>query len=140
MNWLRAETVSIVTQKTTSAIADMIFNGSCQGQTIGSVLTGNARKVGKIMDSMKNMKKHLELQIKEAESKGSDWVYILKSEAEKCLELAETDDVVSLDERIKMCRILFNRCYAEHGNYLCQYCTCKAVCERERDRDTKRNS
>lgn len=94
----------------------------------------------KKVDSTANLKKHLRIQIKTADQLGSQFVYILKSEAKKCLELAETDDVVSLDERIKICRILFNRCYVEHGNYLCQYCTFKAVCDKERDHDTKRNS
>ena len=40
-------------------------------------------------DGMKNLKRHLKRQIQEADSVNSDWVYILKVEAEKCLELAE---------------------------------------------------
>lgn len=94
-----------------------------------------------MIDSIKNMKKHLSQQIKEANGQGSEWVYILKSEAEKCLELAETKDKESesLNEYINICRVMFNRCYTEHGNYLCQYCTCKAVCEKERSHDIKRN-
>lgn len=92
------------------------------------------------MDSMKNTKKHLSRQIEEAERQGSEWVYILKSEAEKCLELANTDDVVALNERMRICKVMFNRCYVEHGNYLCQYCMHKTVCEKERSHDIKRNS
>ena len=40
-------------------------------------------------DGVKNLKRHLKRQIQEADSVNSDWVYILKVEAEKCLELAE---------------------------------------------------
>ena len=46
----------------------------------------------KMNDRLKNTKKHLVRQIKEANKSQSDWVYILKSEAEKCLELAEEED------------------------------------------------
>ena len=45
-------------------------------------------------DSIKNMKKHLTRQIAEANKAQSDWVYILISEAEKCLELAEAEDTI----------------------------------------------
>lgn len=41
------------------------------------------------IDDMKYLKKHLKTQIKTANSMGSKWVYILTTEAEKCLELAE---------------------------------------------------
>lgn len=47
-----------------------------------------------MIDKIKNLKKHLNRQIKEAEKVDSDWVYILKIEAEKCLELAEAEDVI----------------------------------------------
>ena len=43
---------------------------------------------------MKNTKAHLSRQIAEADRQGSDWVYILKSEARMCLELAEAEDVI----------------------------------------------
>ena len=45
-----------------------------------------------MLDKIKNLKKHLETQIKEADKVGSDWVYIRKIEAEKCLELAEAEE------------------------------------------------
>ena len=41
------------------------------------------------IDDMKYLKKHLKTQIKTANSMGSKWVYILTTEAEKCLKLAE---------------------------------------------------
>lgn len=47
-----------------------------------------------MIDKIKNLKRHLSRQIKEANSVDSDWVYILKVEAEKCLELAEAEDVI----------------------------------------------
>lgn len=46
------------------------------------------------IDSMKNLKEHLKAQIKTAKRLDSDWVYIRKQEAEKCLELAEAEDVI----------------------------------------------
>lgn len=45
-------------------------------------------------DNVKNLKKHLSNQISEANSVQSEWVYILKVEAEKCLELAEAEDII----------------------------------------------
>ena len=45
-------------------------------------------------DRLKNTKKHLKQQIDEANKSQSEWVYILKSEAEKCLELAEAEDTI----------------------------------------------
>lgn len=45
-------------------------------------------------DRLKNTKAHLKTQIKAAEGMGSKWVYILTSEAEKCLELAEAEDTI----------------------------------------------
>lgn len=38
--------------------------------------------------------KHLKTQLAVAKSLDSDWVYITKNEAEKCLELAEAEDVI----------------------------------------------
>ena len=43
---------------------------------------------------MNNLKKHLRTQIKRAKQLDSNWVYILKEDAEKCLELAEAEDVI----------------------------------------------
>lgn len=43
---------------------------------------------------MKNLKQHLRTQIKRAKQLDSNWVYILKEDAEKCLELAEAEDVI----------------------------------------------
>lgn len=47
-----------------------------------------------MIDNVKNLKKHLQRQIKEANKVNSEWVYILKIEAEKCLELAEAEDLI----------------------------------------------
>lgn len=47
-----------------------------------------------MIDKVRNLKRHLTTQIKEADSVNSNWVYILKSEAEKCLELAEAEEVI----------------------------------------------
>ena len=47
-----------------------------------------------MLDRLKNTKKHLQTQIKEAERVQSDWVYIRKKEAEMCLQLAEAEDVI----------------------------------------------
>ena len=47
-----------------------------------------------MLDKMKNTKKHLQTQIREAERVQSDWVYIRKKEAEMCLQLAEAEDVI----------------------------------------------
>ena len=38
--------------------------------------------------------KHLKTQIAVAESLDSQWVYITKNEAKKCLELAEAEDTL----------------------------------------------
>ena len=46
------------------------------------------------IDRMKNLKTHLEAQISYADKVDSDWVYILKTEAKKCLELAEAEDII----------------------------------------------
>lgn len=45
-------------------------------------------------DKLKNLKKHLKQQIKVSKQLDSDWVYILRKEAEKCLELAEAEDII----------------------------------------------
>lgn len=47
-----------------------------------------------ITDNVCNLKRHLKCQIAEADKVNSEWVYILKAEAEKCLELAEAEDVI----------------------------------------------
>lgn len=47
-----------------------------------------------MLDKLKNTKKHLQTQIREAERVQSDWVYIRKKEAEMCLQLAEAEDVI----------------------------------------------
>lgn len=54
-----------------------------------------------ITDNVRNLKRHLKRQIAEADKVNSEWVYILKVEAEKCLELAEAEDVIldMLNER-----------------------------------------
>ena len=44
------------------------------------------------IDRMKNLKQHLKTQINYADRVDSNWVYILKTEAEKCLELAEAEE------------------------------------------------
>ena len=52
-------------------------------------------KEGQIMiDNLKNLKRHLKAQLATAKSLDSDWVYIRKKEAEKCLELAEAEEVI----------------------------------------------
>lgn len=43
-------------------------------------------------DRLKNTKKHLKQQIDTAKGLDSKWVYILVSEAEKCLDLAEAEE------------------------------------------------
>lgn len=47
------------------------------------------------IDQLKNTKKHLRTQIKTANSMGSKFVYILTTEAEKCLELAEAEETLT---------------------------------------------
>ena len=47
-----------------------------------------------MIDNTKNLKEHLRIQIKKAKQLDSKWVYILKTEAEKCLELAEAEDTI----------------------------------------------
>jgi len=47
-----------------------------------------------MIDKLKNLKKHLKRQIAEADKVDSDWVYILRKEAETCLELAEAEDSI----------------------------------------------
>ena len=43
---------------------------------------------------MDRLIKHLETQIAEANKVKSNWVYITLAQAEKCLELAEAEDVI----------------------------------------------
>lgn len=45
-------------------------------------------------DKLVNTKKHLKTQIDTAKKMDSKWVYILVTEAEKCLELAEAEDTI----------------------------------------------
>lgn len=45
-------------------------------------------------DRLKNTKKHLKTQIDAAKQMDSQFVYLLVSEAEKCLELAEAEDTL----------------------------------------------
>lgn len=47
-----------------------------------------------MIDNLKNLKKHLQTQISKAKQFDSKWVYILKTEAEKCLELAEAEETL----------------------------------------------
>lgn len=44
------------------------------------------------IDRMKFLKQHLKAQINYANEVDSNWCYILKTEAEKCLELAEAEE------------------------------------------------
>ena len=44
-----------------------------------------------MIDRMKNLKEHLSAQIKKAQALDSKWVYILKTEAETCMELADAE-------------------------------------------------
>lgn len=48
-------------------------------------------------DRLKNTKKHLKQQIDTAKGLDSKWVYILVSEAERCLELAEAEDTLLME-------------------------------------------
>ena len=48
-------------------------------------------------DKLVNTKKHLKTQIDTAKKMDSKWVYILVTEAEKCLELAEAEDTIFMD-------------------------------------------
>ena len=48
------------------------------------------------IDRLKNLKKHLTAQLQTAKCMGSKWVYILTSEAEKCLELAEAEETIMM--------------------------------------------
>ena len=57
------------------------------------------------IDQLKNLKKHLKTQIRTANSMGSKWVYILTTEAEKCLELAEKEDLTVVMERTEPGRV-----------------------------------
>lgn len=60
-------------------------------------------------DNVKNLKKHLRNQIKEADSVNSEWVYILKVEAEKCLELAEAEDSIMKTVKVEADESVANR-------------------------------
>lgn len=48
-------------------------------------------------DQFKFLKQHLQTQIRAADRIGSKWVYILKEEAEKCMQLAEAEDTIFAD-------------------------------------------
>ena len=47
-----------------------------------------------MIDRVKNLKKHLGIQIRKAKSLSSKWVYILEEEAETCLKLAESEEEI----------------------------------------------
>ena len=49
------------------------------------------------IDKFKNLKKHLQTQIREADRVGSKWVYILRDEAEKCYILAAAQETLISD-------------------------------------------
>ena len=53
-----------------------------------------------MIDRMKNLKAHLSAQIKKAKQLDSKWVYILKEEAETCLELAEAE-IITIAEPVE---------------------------------------
>ena len=44
--------------------------------------------------SIEKLIRHLRTQLDVAEHLQSDWVYITKNEAKKCLELAEAEDTI----------------------------------------------
>jgi len=44
------------------------------------------------MDKYKNLKKHLEQQIKVSKQLDSDWIYMLRKEAETILEMLKNKD------------------------------------------------
>lgn len=52
-----------------------------------------------MVDDLKNLKIHLKNQIKRSEQLDSNWVYILRSEAKKCLELAEAEETKPSDTK-----------------------------------------
>lgn len=47
-----------------------------------------------MIDRVRNLKKHLEAQIRKAEKLDSKWVYILEEEARTCLKLAESEEEI----------------------------------------------
>ena len=47
-----------------------------------------------MIDQYKNLKKHLQTQIKTAVRLDSKWVYILREEAEKCYFLADAEETL----------------------------------------------
>lgn len=48
-------------------------------------------------DRFKNLKDHLRTQIRAAERNDSKWVYILRTDAEKCLQLADAQETLLSD-------------------------------------------
>ena len=50
-----------------------------------------------MIDRFKNLKKHLQTQIKAADRIGSGFVYILREEAEICLQLADAEETFLSD-------------------------------------------
>ena len=50
------------------------------------------------IDRLKNTKDHLRTQIRTANGMGSKFVYILTTEAERCLELAEAEDTLMAEQ------------------------------------------
>ena len=82
-----------------------------------------------MIDKTKNLRRHLQTQIAVANEIDSQFVYITKSEAIKCLELAEQESLVeSLNERKayetrrKAVRCKDCKYYHEQGHY-CGYTT-----------------
>lgn len=59
----------------------------------------NAYCVGRVVMKVRIEKviKHLKTQIAVADSIDSDFVYITKNEAKKCLELAEAEDIILME-------------------------------------------
>ena len=57
-------------------------------------------------DRLKNTKKHLQTQIKAAKQMDSKFVYILVSEAERCLELAEVEDTIGSMSAVSVMELL----------------------------------
>ena len=50
-----------------------------------------------MIDQFRNLKKHLQTQIKAADRIGSEFVYILRKEAEICLQLADAEETFLSD-------------------------------------------
>ena len=84
-----------------------------------------------MIDRMKNLKAHLSAQIKKAKQLDSKWVYILKEEAETCLELADAELITCAEPVEKEIegggRTWWNVCEDCHGavdtcDIYCKWC------------------